>query len=183
MIIANLVTFLRVLAAPLIMYLVLEEYWGWAFAIFIGASITDMLDGFLARHYHSTSQFGRYFDPIADKLLLSTTFAALTITGKIPVWLFMLLFIRDLIILAGAWLLYRANQQRAIRPLMWGKVNTVLQIALVILTLAHMVWPTKATITAIVGLALLTAIFGVLSLIAYIFHWWKTWQNKDSATR
>src|SRR5437588_8260229 len=92
--------------------------------LFIVISITDVADGYLARHFRSSSRLGAYLDPIADKILLSGTFLVLALTGAIETWLAALVLGRDLMILGTAAVLYMTTTRRNFPPSPWGKIST-----------------------------------------------------------
>ncbi|HAT9653444.1 TPA: CDP-alcohol phosphatidyltransferase family protein, partial [Legionella pneumophila subsp. pneumophila] len=103
--IPNTLTLLRlVLIAPFLMYLFHHEYVK-AFYIFIAAGLTDGLDGWLARHFQWQSFFGSFVDPLADKLLVASSFISLALLNSLPWWLVLLVFLRDFTISMGvlAW--------------------------------------------------------------------------------
>ena len=83
----NLITVARLLAVPLVVYLIaLHEYW-FAFWVFVAAGVSDGLDGFIAKHYHQETELGRYLDPLADKALLVAIYVGLGVQEEIPLWL------------------------------------------------------------------------------------------------
>jgi cardiolipin synthase len=126
--IPNLFTLLRVAMTP---YILLElargQYMiaGWTFG---AAAFTDTLDGYIARRFHSQSQAGQYLDPIADKLLLSSTYIGLLLGHAIPVWLVVVVFGRDLWILLLSGVALRFTKFRSLQPSVWGKASTFAQI-------------------------------------------------------
>ena len=130
----NLLSALRLLAAPFAAWLILNSHDTLALLVFAAAGLSDGLDGFVARHWHVTSGFGAWLDPAADKLLMILCFTALFLAGATPLWLLVLVVARDAAVAAG-WLLIKAlGHPVAIRPLLLGKASTMAQI-LYILTL------------------------------------------------
>ncbi len=126
--IPNLLTVARLALTPYLFLLMWRhDYHGlmWPFAL---VAITDVLDGFLARRFGSTSPWGAYLDPIADKFLLSGTFLVLALTGAIPAWLAIVVLGRDIAILAAAGILYLAKSRRTFPPSPWGKLSTFVQV-------------------------------------------------------
>src|SRR5262249_7127175 len=95
----NQLTFLRLGFLPFFIILVLYGHYPWALALLIAAALTDCLDGLLARRLNQKSALGAYLDPIADKLLLSSSFFILALKAKIKWWLAVLVLSRDVIIL------------------------------------------------------------------------------------
>lgn len=126
--IPNLLTLVRIIMTPFILIALSKgEYMagGWMFG---GAAFTDILDGGLARGLGSKSKVGQYFDPIADKILLSCIYIGLAIGGAVPVWIVLLIFGRDLWILALSAIALRFTSFRNLQPSLWGKASTFFQI-------------------------------------------------------
>jgi cardiolipin synthase len=124
----NLLSALRLLAAPLAAWLILHGHDIAALVIFAAAGASDGLDGFIARRWGVTSPFGAWLDPVADKLLMLFCFTALYIIGATPRWLLVLVVARDLGIVAG-WLLVKLLAlPAAVSPLFIGKLSTAAQI-------------------------------------------------------
>jgi cardiolipin synthase (CMP-forming) len=140
----NQLTLLRMVFLPFILTNLVSGHYFWALALFVLAGISDGLDGLLARKLHQQTRIGQYLDPMADKLLLSTTFLVLSVLHKIP-WKFtVLVFSRDIGILAVGGLLYIIAGMRDFRPSIFGKANTFAQVAAVFFVLLfqvhHVFW-------------------------------------------
>jgi cardiolipin synthase (CMP-forming) len=134
--IPNIISLLRLLAVIPIVFLLLEHRYGWALVLFAAAGISDGLDGFLAKRFGWRSRLGGILDPLADKVLLVACFLVLGTLSLIPVWLVVAAVFRDLLITGGALLYnYRVEELEA-APIVASKVNTVLQILLVVLVMA-----------------------------------------------
>src|ERR1700733_2788832 len=131
---ANVVTFGRLCAVPLAFWLVLDHRIADAFLLFVVAGLSDALDGWLARRYGSNA-IGALMDPVADKALLVTMYITLATVGALPDWLAILVVFRDLLIVGGVVALAVIGHTVTIRPLYISKVNTLLQIVLVAITL------------------------------------------------
>ncbi len=131
---ANIVTFARLCAVPMAFWLVLEHRADAAFWLFLAAGLSDALDGWLARRFGGNA-VGAALDPVADKALLVTMFVTLAAIGALPDWLAILVVFRDLLIVGGVVVLTLMGQAVTIRPLNISKLNTVVQIALVAVTL------------------------------------------------
>ena len=157
---ANMVTFFRLCAVPLAFWLVLEHRMAEAFLLFLAAGLSDAVDGWLARRYGGNA-VGAVLDPVADKALLVTMYVTLATVGALPVWLAILVVFRDLMIVGGVIVLGVLGQPIIIRPLPISKLNTVLQILLIAVTLfAHgfhlplemlitaLIWPVAASTLA-----------------------------------
>ena len=127
----NILTLLRICLAPFLVAAILEDRYALSFGLFVAAGLTDALDGTLARLLRQRTMLGQYLDPVADKLLLSTLFLVLTHKGLIPARVTVLVFGRDVGILIVAAILYAAIGRREFRPSIFGKANTLVQIAAV----------------------------------------------------
>jgi len=127
----NLLTLLRICLAPFLVAAILQGEYLLSFVLFVGAGLTDALDGFLARILKQRSMLGHYLDPVADKLLLSTLFLVLMHKGLMPVTVTVLVFGRDVGILLVAAILYMAAGRREFHPSVFGKANTLAQIVAV----------------------------------------------------
>ncbi len=133
----NLLTLLRICLAPFLVAAIIEGHYLLSFSLFVAAGLTDAFDGLLARALKQRSMFGHYLDPVADKLLLSTLFLVLLYKGLMPVTVTVLVFGRDVGILMVAAILYAAVGRREFRPSIFGKANTLAQIAAVAAVLLH----------------------------------------------
>ena len=127
--VANQLTFLRILIIPAFVLLVTYGYLGWALLAFIAAGLTDALDGLIARRANQRTSLGAWLDPMADKLLLVTTFIVLTlpavdVTNHIPLWLTILLISRDIVIVGVVAIVNLAVGPRTFRPSFLGKLAT-----------------------------------------------------------
>jgi cardiolipin synthase len=127
----NTLTILRILSIPVFVILLLYDRLFIALLVFIGAGITDGLDGLIARVFNQRTTIGAYLDPIADKLMLLTSFIVLAILGIIPGWLTVIVIARDVIILLGVLVLLLTAHAIEIKPLFIGKAATVMQIGTV----------------------------------------------------
>ena len=137
----NLLTLLRLVFIPFIMIAIVQRDWGWALGLFLAAGVSDGLDGLLARWLKQRTVLGQYLDPIADKLLLSTLFIELSFLHLIPWYVTVLVFTRDLFIIIVAALLYAISSFGDFRPSIFGKLNTLAQVAAVLLVLLRQVVP------------------------------------------
>ena len=172
MTIPNIITLLRFLMVPAVVYTLLLGEMLPAFIIFVIAGVSDGVDGFVARHYNQQTELGAYLDPIADKLLLMTVFIMLAILGFLPQWLVVLVVSRDILIIMAVILSSVMAQPVDMNPIFVSKANTAVQIALAALVLAELAFG--------IGLGVLTniLIYGVagltiLSAAAYLRVWLK----------
>ena len=125
--IPNAITGLRLAVTPFVLYSVLTRHDGAALALFACAAMTDGLDGMAARRLNAITQLGAYLDPISDKALLSGTYLALAVAARVPWWFVVVVFGRDLLILAGALAIMALTGERKFPPSRWGKLSTLLQ--------------------------------------------------------
>ncbi len=161
----NQLTLLRLIFVPLIVMAVIDGRYGWALALFLAAGVSDALDGLLARLLNQRTVLGQYLDPIADKLLMSTMFLVLSIMHQIP-WKFtVLVFSRDLCILATCATLYATSLVRDFRPSVFGKANTAAQVVAVFFVLLDQVkdapWISNARAVGLWCTFALTLISGI----------------------
>ena len=166
---ANFITLIRILLVPffftaLVSYAPGKERERWtAFLIFLAASITDMLDGFLARITKSRTELGRFLDPFADKLLLLSGFLGLLCVPALPyrppLWITVSIVFRDLVLIAGLIVIYLVSGTLRVEPNALGKVATACQMA----TLLGILLNLKISIP----LSYATAALTILSCVVY----------------
>ncbi|MCW3473168.1 CDP-alcohol phosphatidyltransferase family protein [Limobrevibacterium gyesilva] len=130
----NAITFARLCAVPVAVWLVLHQDFMAAFWLFIAAGASDAIDGWLARR-RGPSYVGALLDPVADKALLVTMYVALAVVHVLPDWLAILVVFRDVVIVGGVLVLYLLGQPPVMRPLLISKVNTALQLFVVAVAL------------------------------------------------
>jgi cardiolipin synthase (CMP-forming) len=165
----NLLTLLRLAFIPFIVIFILDGEYKWATALLVIAGLSDGFDGLLARLLKQKTTLGQYLDPIADKLLLSTLFLVLSFVGQIPWRVTVMVFSRDLIILVVCAVLYATNTTRDFSPSIYGKINTVAQIAAVFFVmLSHVVASPLVSQIAIFSLGM-TVAFTIFSGFHYVF--------------
>jgi cardiolipin synthase (CMP-forming) len=165
----NQLTLLRMAFVPFIVIELVDGRFFWALILFVTAGFSDGLDGLLARKLHQQTLLGQYLDPIADKLLLSTMFPVLSILHRIP-WKFtVLVFSRDISILAASAVLFAISGLRDFRPSIFGKANTFSQIAAVFFVMLYAIRPVRwIWITRTVFLRA-TFAFTIISALHYVF--------------
>src|SRR4051794_36497187 len=130
---ANQLTLLRMFLIPAFVILIVYGHLGWALAVFVLAGITDALDGLIARWSGQKTKLGAWLDPMADKLLLVTTFVVLTLPGlgltnRLPIWLTVLIISRDIGIVLTVAIVNLAVGPRTFRPSIYGKIATATYI-------------------------------------------------------
>jgi cardiolipin synthase len=140
----NFLTVIRLILVIPFAWLAAKGEDGAALFIFFIAGLSDGLDGHLARRLGQRSKWGRLLDPLADKILTNVAFVVLSLfRGEppfVPLWLAGAVVARDILIVGGAGLVYAKVQSSAFRPTVSGKINTLLEIGVVILFLASSRW-------------------------------------------
>ncbi|MBF0613388.1 MAG: CDP-alcohol phosphatidyltransferase family protein [Magnetococcales bacterium] len=166
----NALTLLRVFLVPAFIYEVMEDHYDMALWFFLVAAITDGLDGFIATRFNQRTEVGAYLDPLADKLLLMAGYLTLTYKGHMDYWLTMLVVGRDMLIVGGAILYQILTNALRMEPLMVSKVNTVMQIVLLVMVLFHLNhgWPLSTLVEITIILVVLTT---VVSGVSYALVW------------
>lgn len=165
----NLLTVLRICLAPFLVAAILEDRYALGFGLFLGAGLTDALDGVLARVLKQRTVLGQYLDPVADKLLLSTLFLVLMYKGLMPTTVTVLVFGRDIGILLVAAILYAVADRREFGPSILGKANTVAQVTAVAVVLLHQL--THAKWVVILRLVALDATIGLTIASGLHYAW------------
>ena len=166
----NAISLLRIaLVAPILSF-ILDDQFGWALALIWLAGFSDGIDGYLAKRFDWHSRLGALLDPIADKLLVAGTFITLAITQHIPVWLAVIVILRDVIIVCGATVYNFLIGPVQGEPTRISKLNTALQLLflLFVLSRAGFDWPEEITIT-ILGASILVTV--VISGVDYVSTW------------
>lgn len=130
----NAITFARLCAAPVAIWLSLRQQLATAFVVFAAAAASDALDGWMARR-RGGSRLGAVLDPLADKALLVSMFLVLAVMGVLPDWLVILAVFRDAVIVAGLLVLRQLGVPISVRPLWISKLNTALQLLLIAVAL------------------------------------------------
>jgi len=164
----NQLTLLRMIFVPFIVIHLVDGRYLWALAVFVIAGFSDGLDGLLARRLHQQTLLGQYLDPIADKLLLSTMFLVLSILHKIPWKYTVLVFSRDISILAASAVLFSIAGLRDFRPSIFGKANTFSQISAVFFVMLHEVYPLRGIWIAEKTFLRATFFFTIVSALHYV---------------
>ena len=170
----NKLTIFRVILIPFFVFFLLTDVLGaggdyLALVIFIVASLTDMLDGKIARKYNLVTNFGKFMDPLADKLLVCSALICLIALDKIPAWIVIVIISREFII--SGFRLIAADNGVVIAASYWGKFKTTFQMLMVIVLILNI----QMSFFQILGMILtyVALILTVVSLIDYIV------KNKD----
>ena len=173
MYIPNLITFARIILVPVTVWLIISEAYGWAFISFVVAGVSDGIDGFLARRFNWRTELGAYLDPMADKALMASVYVTLGVLKALPAWLVIIVVSRDVLIVAAILLSWLLDKPVRVAPLMLSKLNTVVQIAFVVLVLgvAALGRPLDALVNyGSIPVALLTVASGAAYLKAWLEH-------------
>ena len=170
----NKLTVARVILIPFFVFFLLNDsmnpYFKWvALAIFIIASLTDLLDGKIARKYNLVTDFGKFMDPLADKLLVCSAMIGLIELGRIEAWIVIVIIAREFII--SGFRLIAADNGRVIAASYWGKFKTTFQMFMVILMIANIGMTPFPLITQIIKWIAL--VLTIVSLVDYLI------KNKD----
>ena len=166
--IPNLLSLLRIgLVYPILNNIYLGEFII-SFIYFVVAAITDSLDGFLARKMNWQTYLGTILDPVADKLLLSGTIFILWINEYIPLYIFIIFFGRDVVILLGAAIHMTLIETDTPLPNILGKITTTLQVIYILLIMFLQIFEFKVSL---VGLDFFIILITILSLIVYSKDW------------
>jgi len=174
--IPNFLSLLRLLlAVPIFILILREDYWSVLWVIFI-AGVSDGIDGWLARKLDAVSYFGALMDPLCDKVLLLSAYLALALVDLLPLWVVLFMALRDVIIVAGAVVYYWQFGRYEMQPTLLGKMTTVMQIAFALLLLMQQIYPLFPPLIVNIGL------LGVILMIFfsgghYIYIWTKKAQQ------
>ena len=161
--IPNLLTLVRLAMIVPFARLAMEGRDGPALAVLIAAGLTDVADGFIARRFGQASKIGRLIDPLADKLMTGAAFVILALyrgaLPAIPVWLMAAALARDVLILGGSALIYSLQRNSGFQPSLLGKLNTFVEIGVIVWFLASTGWTAVAPLLPLVyGLMLATLV-------------------------
>lgn len=179
--IPNIITMVRILATPLFIISLMQESYGRALGIFLFAGLSDLADGLIARNWHQKSPLGAFLDPLADKLLLSSSFLTLGIWHKIPAWLVVTVISRDVVIMGGILILKLFDVKVKIEPSLASKWTTSLQIGVVFLVLLRELWVFPRIF--LTGCYWLTALLTVATGIHYLSRGVKMFNGQQEERR
>jgi len=166
----NIISIGRIILVGPIVFCLIEDNFTYAAVLFAVAGISDGLDGFLAKRFGWISHLGSILDPLADKLLLVSCYVVLGWKGFLPPWLVAAVIIRDVVIVVGALLYHFKIETVKGLPLGISKVNTLVQIVLVIAVIVHhgfFALP-GAAVDTLIYLVLLTTVWSGMS---YVWIW------------
>ena len=179
---ANCLTLLRILTIPIFLEFLSYHFFWEALLVFAVGGLTDFLDGFVARWMNQQTALGAYLDPVADKLLVITSFIMLGSIGGIPAWLVIVVVIRDVLLVLGyAIIFFLVEERLQVRPTMVGKWSTTFQLltlAIALITLDQPKLLPEPTLDIFVDV---TAVLTVGSGCHYLYKGLVWLQNKASS--
>src|SRR5256885_14488786 len=175
----NQITLLRLGFIPVFLILISYEQYKWALLVLVVAGLSDGIDGLLARKLNQRSALGAYLDPIADKLLLSSSFVILAFEKQVAWWLTIIVLSRDVLILIVAVVILLVSGYRPFPPSIYGKLTTATEIILVFLVVLGAAYPNYR-----VGVLdhLLVYTVTVLSIFSAFHYSFTTTRRLSSAT-
>jgi len=165
----NVLTLARIIMTPVIVYMVLTEQAWLALALMVVAGITDMLDGAIARYFNLRTTVGAYLDPLADKIMLISLFVTLFIVEQVPLFVFLAIIFRDLIIVLGAITYEIVTHRLTMQPSFVSKTTTFTQIVYAVLLLLNMAMVIPAMLLQIT--MWLTFLLTCASGLHYLVSW------------
>lgn len=180
----NFLTLLRIVAIPIFLVFLAWEDYATAFVLFLAAGITDTVDGAIARLTDSYSDLGAVLDPMADKLLLVSSFIVLGIEGAVPSWLVILVISRDIIVLAGYAAIFFVHQETMpVDPSKLGKVNTFFELFTIGFVLLQLARPFLPLAFVNLLIQLITATTTAASGVHYVYRGLLWHQRRSLAGR
>lgn len=170
----NKLTILRTILIPFFLIFIYTDFWGKgnayiAVAIFIIASLTDLLDGKIARKYNLVTNFGKFMDPLADKLLVCSALIALVDLDRIPAWVVIIIIAREFII--SGFRLIASDNGVVIAASYWGKFKTTFQMIMIILLILNIDYPYSNIVNMVIMYIALA--LTIISLLDYIIKNYK----------
>ena len=166
----NTISLFRLVLVPVVVYLLTQSAYAYALVVFLIASISDGIDGWIARHYNLCTPLGAMLDPVADKLIILSCLMTLTWQSLIPLWLTLSLLARDMVVVLGAMAYRRLIGHVKIAPSWLGKTHIALEFALLCLVLANAaaIFSVAVLLPGLFKLVFATA---VLSATQYVWIW------------
>ncbi len=171
---ANIITVVRLLFTPIIIWLIFSSYYYLGLIFFVLSGLSDALDGFIAKEFNQRTILGSYLDPVADKTLIVSSILALGYMGAIPSWLIILIVSRDLAILGAVIISWLVERSLKIEPIISSKINTFLQIfyiGLILLSLSSKEEIIYLNIFILPTFSILIALSTLTSWFSYLILW------------
>ncbi|MFH1653909.1 MAG: CDP-alcohol phosphatidyltransferase family protein [Pseudomonadota bacterium] len=177
---ANVLTTIRLIFAPVFLLLLILGFYGWALVIFCIAGFTDLIDGSVARYLGTTTRYGAVIDPLADKLLLGSCFISLTVFDVLPLWFTLIAIGRDLLITCGIFYLRFIQAPLLYRATYISKVATFLQLAIAVIGLVFL-WNTNISLIPVLQfLCYVTALLLVVTGGHYVWLGFKLKAKREN---
>jgi cardiolipin synthase len=177
----NFLTLVRIVAIPFFLVLLASHLYLDALVVFVIGGLTDALDGFIARKMNQKTSLGAHLDPIADKLLLTSSFIMLGMMGALPLWLVVLVVSRDVVILAGfVFISFLVTERFEVQPTLMGKLSTAFQLLTIAVVLIMQANAEILNPWADDVLIVITATATVVSGIQYLYRGLLWLQNRLS---
>jgi len=174
----NLITVMRIMLVPVIVWLILANQMMLAFILFLVAGVSDGVDGFIAKRFNQETELGAYLDPLADKALLVSIYVALGVLEHLPSWLVILVVSRDVLIIGAVMLSWIMDRPVKMAPVMTSKVNTTAQILLVVFVLADLAFDLHLAKLHELGVWAV-AVFTISSGAIYLMGWLREMAHID----
>lgn len=165
----NIISVVRILLVIPVVVLLARREFGLALTLFAVAGVSDAVDGYLARTYGWQTSLGGWLDPVADKTMMVSVYLMLAWIGLIPLWLFLAVVLRDVIIASGSLIYYYWVEKVEAEPSWISKLNTLVQIILVMIVVVDQIIALPAYI--IDGLIFSALATTMLSGIGYVWVW------------
>jgi cardiolipin synthase len=179
---ANCLTLFRILTIPVFLELLVYHFYLEALLVFAIGGFTDFFDGLVARRMNQQTALGAYLDPVADKLLVVTSFIMLGLIGGLPVWLSVLVVARDVLIVVGYGIIYFLVEERLqVRPSRIGKWSTTLQLLTLGVALLMLHDPKLLSPRVLDGFIAVSALATVASGVQYLYRGFVWLQNRASS--
>jgi cardiolipin synthase len=179
---ANCLTLFRVLTIPIFLELLVYHFYLEALLVFTIGGFSDFFDGFVARRMNQQTALGAYLDPVADKLLVVTSFIMLGLIGGLPVWLSVLVVARDVLIVVGYGIIYFLVEERLqVRPSRIGKWSTTLQLLTLGAALLMLHDPKLLSPQVLDVFVVTSALATVASGVQYLYRGFVWLQNRASS--
>jgi len=169
--IPNILTLTRIVMTPVIVYVLLRDEAELALFLLLLAGFSDLLDGAIARFFNQRTIVGAYLDPLADKLLLISTMVTLFYLGVVPLFLFLAVVFRDVLIVLGAISYELVTHNLKMEPSLVSKATTAMQIVCLLVLIFNMAWPIGSWV--VILSVWLAFVLTVVSGLHYLVVWTK----------
>ena len=177
----NLISLARLMAVPVMIYLILNGYYLAAFWLFVAAGVSDAVDGYIAKQMGQATVLGSYLDPLADKALLVGVYVTMGQADLLPSWLVILVVFRDIVIIGGVVLLHISTDGVRMKPLVVSKINTAAQIILVTVVLSNLAFPQLEWSQFVLVLIYLVTATTLASGGAYVVSWGRNVEKNEES--